>query len=659
MAISSNIVIFSLILLAFAGIPFLFLNSVSAGQRIGGFFTAFASVSGLLSVIHILLLRGSVSWELYWGLPYGPAKIAIDPLSALFLVPVFLIPCCSTIYGLWYRPAHKNSDRFFYLCLGVLASSMGFVILSRNAVLFLISWEIMALSCYFMLTVDDANKEVREAGLLYLVATHTGTLFLLAMFGIMYHETGSMGFPSAGTLSIAAPASAFLFITALLGFGAKAGLFPLHVWLPSAHANAPSHASAIMSGVILKIGIYGLVRVLSFFSAMPVWWGGLLLVAGAVSALAGVAFALGQHDIKRLLAYHSIENIGIITMGLGVAVIGVSTGNKTVALLGIGGALLHTLNHAIFKALLFYGAGAVIHISGSREIDQSGGVIRLLPHTGLFFLIGSVAICGLPPLNGFISEFLVYLALFREVIAGEGIAVALSAIAIPALALVGGLAVACFVKVFGVVFLGEPRKAIDGAHHHESWKMTLPMGILAALCIFIGIGSPFVMPLVEAASASWHPSFGSGVHLVAGIAPLLQLSIVNLLLLSIIALLAIWYRWMLKKRPPAVSDTWGCGYVAPTPRMQYTASSFAAPLVGLLTTLLRPRSKRPVVTGYFPKPAAFYSHIPEVVLDNLIMPMILKVEHLAAPLRKMQNGKLHLYMLYVFATLFALMVWAL
>ena len=338
----------------------------------------------------------------------------------------------------------------------------------------------MALAAYFLISTEDEKPEVNEAGTLYMITTHIGTLGLFVLFPLLNLCTGSWLFPAAGSLEASSPVAAALFLTALFGFGMKAGIMPFHIWLPSAHANAPSHVSAVMSGVILKIGIYGLVRTLSFFHGVPLWWGCLVLSLGVVSGVVGVAFAIGQHDLKRLLAYHSIENIGIIFMGIGVALIGHTTGSTAMMMLGMAGALLHVLNHATFKALLFLGAGSVIHASGTREIDLLGGVARRLPYTALLFGIGAVAICGLPPLNGFVSELLIYLGFFRG-IQGTGIAAAAVALAAPALAMVGGLAVACFVKVYGIIFLGVPRSEDHAGGHEAGWQMLLPMSLLAAV----------------------------------------------------------------------------------------------------------------------------------------------------------------------------------
>ena len=515
----------------------------------------------------------------------------------------------------------------------------------------------MALSSYFALTIEDLRKEVRDAGLLFLIATHIGTLVLFAHFSLLKGETSSFSFPGAGALDGATLPAVAIFLTALVGFGSKAGIMPFHIWLPSAHAAAPSHVSAVMSGVIIKTGIYGIIRITSFFHSPPAWWGMALLALGIISAVAGVLFAIGQHDLKRLLAYHSIENIGIITMGIGLALIGRSSGSLPLEILGMGGALLHVFNHAIFKGLLFLGAGSVIHAAGTREIDLMGGLAKRLPLTGLFFLTGAAAICGLPPLNGFVSEYLIYLGLFRGV-AGIGAAsasgVPLMALAAPALALVGGLALACFVKAYGIVFLGAPRQETSPQPHEAGRWMLVPMGLLAVLCVLVGVFPQGVVRLLEPAVAGWLPVSAQGITRVTMPAPLGWITVMGLLLALfgiIIALLA------LRRRAgdSATTVTWDCGYLRPTSRMQYTASSFAGMLVDLFGGLLRPIRHAPKISGPFPSPGHFSSHVPEAVLELVYLPALKRGNELLVPLRKLQHGQIPLYILYIFITVIVLL----
>ena len=430
---------------------------------------------------------------------------------------------------------------------------------------------------------------------------------------------------------------------------------PLHIWLPSAHANAPSHVSAIMSGIVLKIGIYGLLRTLSFFTGIPLWWGMVIIVLGMASGIVGVLFALGQHDLKRLLAYHSIENIGIITMGIGTALIGAATGSPILVLLGLAGALLHVLNHATFKALLFLGAGSVIHAVATREIDRMGGLLRPLPWTAVSFIIGAVAICGLPPLNGFVSEFLIYLGFFNGTISGSGVGAIGTALAAPALALIGGLAVACFVKVVGVVFLGSSRSPLPASIHEAGWTMRLPMMILAFVCLAIGVAPVAVAPLLESAVSDWLPRSTGSVSLAA-VAPLAWISILALALLAVTLCVLFWYRGRVKKATFTTTGTWGCGYLEPSSRMQYTASSFADMLVNLSAVILRPKRHMPHIIGPFPADHHFESHVPETVLERIYLPLFSRLYERFLPIRRLQQGHLNLYILYILITLVVLIV---
>ncbi len=643
---------------ALSGAPLLlrFMNP-AFGQRLATLAMVVSAAGGLVGAVMTLLCRHHVTYRLAWPFPFGPAECGVDPLTAFFALPILIVAACCSIYALDYWPATNNprTVRKLTFFFGLLVSSMLFVIMARSAGLFLLAWEIMALAAYFTITTDDHTPEVRDAGTLYLICTHTGTMALFALFALLKSLSGSFAFPGAGTLTAAAPLATVIFWVALFGFGFKAGLMPLHIWLPSAHANAPSHVSAIMSGVVLKIGIYGLLRTLSFFTGIPLWWGMVIIVLGMASGIVGVLFALGQHDLKRLLAYHSIENIGIITMGIGTALIGAATGSPILVLLGLAGALLHVLNHATFKALLFLGAGSVIHAVATREIDRMGGLLRPLPWTAVSFIIGAVAICGLPPLNGFVSEFLIYLGFFNGTISGSGVGAIGTALAAPALALIGGLAVACFVKVVGVVFLGSSRSPLPAPIHEATWTMRLPMMILAFVCLAIGVAPVAVAPLLESAVSDWLPRSTGSVSLAA-VAPLAWISILALALLAVTICVLFWYRGRVKKATFTTTGTWGCGYLEPSSRMQYTASSFADMLVNLSAVILRPKRHMPHIIGPFPADHHFESHVPETVLERIYLPLFSRLYERFLPIRRLQQGHLNLYILYILITLVALIV---
>ncbi|HJQ65484.1 MAG TPA: proton-conducting transporter membrane subunit, partial [Gemmatimonadales bacterium] len=435
--------------------------------------------------------------------PSGPWDFGIDLLSAAFLLVVLGPGLANGWYGLRALGTERG-HRPVAAALVLFAleiAALALVVTARAVVPFLIAWEVMAVLAYFLVTFEHERADVRRAGLVYLVATHTGTLALLALFALWAGAGGALTFDALAARAAALPAGGALVLwLALFGFGLKAGLVPLHFWLPEAHASAPSHVSALMSGVVIKMGIYGLFRVLTLLAAPPAWWGWLVLGLGVTSGVLGVLWALAQHDLKRLLAYHSVENIGIILMGLGAGALGITYQIPLVAVLGFAGAILHTLNHALFKSLLFLAAGATVHATGTRDLDRLGGLAPRMPLTWLAFLIGSVAIVGLPPLNGFVSEWVVFQALLGGVTSGAPIRLTL--IAVAGLALVGGLALACFAKVAGIVFLGRPRGDAPARAHEVAPGMLAPMFGLVAACALIGLLPGLAVPPALAVGGS-------------------------------------------------------------------------------------------------------------------------------------------------------------
>ena len=655
------LIITGLILTGFSGVPGLFLkNAAAVGQKLATAFACVGALCGLAGAFSTIAFNETEIFVINWSLPFGPCEIGIDPLAALFLLSVFLISGCGAVYANGYWPAAKHPATSRALCffIGILSASMALLIIARNSVFFLMAWEVMALSAYFAFTVESANAEVRKAGMLYLVCTHAGTMALFVMFILLRTMTGSFQFAATASLNPLAPGATVIFFAALFGFGMKAGIMPLHIWLPAAHANGPSHVSAMMSGVMLKMGIYGIIRILSLFYPVPVWWGAVILGLGIISGVTGIISAIGQNDIKRLLAYSSIENIGIITMGIGAALIGQSIGNQTLLLLGMGGALLHILNHSLFKSLLFLGSGALIHAAGTRDLNRMGGLARRMPRTAPLFLVGAMAICGLPPLNGFISEYLLYFGFFSSVKDGAAPIVLGMGLAVTALALIGALALACFVKVYGVAFLGVPRSAEAEQGHDAPWQMPAAMSLLALCCLAIGLLPQYATNLVQPAVYAVLPSLAAAGSGITTQAPLVWIGFIGTALIIIAALLAAGYYRRLKSVPPASATTWGCGYLQPSARIQYTSTSFAEMLVRLFRGTLQPRYALPKITGFLPASAGFSSRIPETVLDVVILPFLRGTGIVFSFFRRLQNGEQSLYVLYIFITLVLLLVWA-
>ena len=614
--------------------------------------TALNILSAALGIVGAALALRPVppaSAVLPWGVPGGLFAAGLDPLSALFLLPLFLVSGLAALFGEAYWPLreHPESAPRVRLFHGVMTGAMALVLVARNALLFLTAWEVMALAAFFLITTEAHEKRIREAGWLYLVATHTGTLLLFGLFALLKSVHGSFEIAKLPAGVAATGTGSALFLLALVGFGLKAGLMPFHIWLPSAHAASPSHVSALMSGVLIKMGIYGLLRVTMLFPDPPTYWGATVLAMGLVSAVLGVAFALGQHDLKRLLAYHSVENIGIIAMGLGLGLVGRSLSQPAWVLLGFGGALLHVVNHGLFKSLLFLAAGSVIHATGTREMDRLGGLLRRLPATGIAFLVGAVAICGLPPLNGFVSEWFVYLGLLSTLSAGGGEGWIWGAFAVPLLALVGALAVACFVKAFGSVFLGEARSDA-GATPHESGFVVAPMAILGALCVLIGLFPAAVAPVLERAVAVAAPEAARRLPRLADLASLRPLGLFALgLAVSTALVVFLLVRTTSRARR---APTWDCGYAAPTARMQYTASSFAGWTVGFFRWALLPRATGPVVSQLFPPASRYESHVPDTVLDRFLVPSLRLGAWLASWGRYLQRGLIQIYLVYILLT---------
>ncbi len=650
------IILTAIAVLGFSGLPACLLSSRSMmGQRLAVFLMFLGSVIGLGGIAGSLNSEICPAFSVPWFLPWGSFAITIDSISILFLVPVFIVPALGAMYGLkyWKQSEHTENGRELVFFYGLLAGSMALVVIARDAVLFLIAWEIMAIAAYFAATAEDDNPDVCRAGWVYLIATHVGTLCLIAMFALWRYATNS--FALTPEFQMPAELAGAIFVLSLIGFGFKAGIMPLHIWLPGAHANAPSHVSAVMSGVMIKMGVYGIIRISALLPVTTGWWGGAVLIAGVVTGVLGIAFAIGQNDIKRMLAYSSIENIGIIMIGLGLALIGRAQNQPIWIILGLGGALLHVWNHGLFKSLLFLNAGAIIHATHTRNIDQMGGLAKRMPQTMVLFVIGSLAICALPPLNGFASEWLIYCGLFHTLGLDGQSGFPVAAMAAVPLAMIGTLAVACFVKMFSVIFLGTGRCESLNRACDPSVSMTVPMVILAGGCCCIGFFPTITARLLDNAINMWASLPMQPISITTS-AKLGWITVMGVVVMVLVGVTGLALKKLLRTKVLRRTGTWDCGYALPTARIQYTGSSFGQTIVNLFAFALWPKTDRPVIRSLFPEETHFKSVVPDTVLDRLILPLFRIAGKYLPRLRILQQGQTHLYVLYILIVVIILLI---
>lgn len=614
-------------------------------------------VLGLIAAISVLVSPISLGYRLNFRMPLGEFYIGIDPLSAFFLLTITILVFLAGIYGYGYLKDYKKKNlSVHFAAYQVALISLILIVTAKNAVLFLAAWEMIALASYFLIIFYDERESVKKAGYLYLIATHTGTFCLWIMFLLMAQHTGSMNFDQMVT-PFSLPLAGFLFILGILGFGVKAGFIPLHIWLPHAHPEAPTHISAVLSGVMIKTGIYGLMRMIMIIKNFPEWAAAALILIGVISGVGGVLYALGQHEIKKLLAYHSIENIGIITLGMGIGLWGQIYHLESVAFIGYAGALLHVFNHAIFKGLLFLSAGSVIRSTQTGEIDQLGGLIKSLPWTGYLFLIGSLSICGLPLFNGFVSEWLVYQALFKGMFSFKANALLFSGLAVISLALIGALAAACFAKAYGAIFLGNSRSVKVIHTQEDSLFIRIPMLVLGIICLWVGLFPRVMVSFALEAASTISNAQSSLIVKESVIVFLLMAVLVLFILIAIIAILVILKRNAMKSLPIESAQTWGCGYSKPSARMQYTASSFAQPILLIFNKVLGYGVKGNKPKGYFPKEGEITSHVTDASEDFIFQPILQFIRFLSARLKIIQCGYTQLYLLYIFIFLLFLLIW--
>lgn len=605
-------------------------------------------ISGFFSIKS--LLGNSYHEQINMGVVLGNVDLVIDPLSAWFILLMNFTVITSVVYATGYLRHAPSSTRMLnmhWISILINQFSLTLVFAFQNTLAFLLAWELMAVSAFVLVVFDHQKMETIRAGVNFLIQAHISALLLTVPFIWIWSQTGNISFSGLSTFfaeSEIGPAM-LVFILFFFGFGIKAGFIPLHTWLPYAHPAAPAHISGSMSGVMIKTGIYGILRIMLLSNNHWLAMGLVVLAAGMVSSVYGVMQAIVQHNLKRLLAYHSIENIGIIGIGIGLGAVGTGTDNQLLAWAGFSGGMLHVLNHSLFKSLLFYGAGVVYQVRHTLQIDKLGGLMKTIPATGALFLIASMAISGLPPFNGFISEFLIYYGLFGSLNNHSFAFTALFILAIIALVLTGGLAVFCFAKAFGIVFLGSPRA-------NNVAKPMLPAksqtgAMVAAVIPIVAIGlMPQQVTLVLRRVTTMFVASPVSPDFFKMVDVMQNISFASLALF-VIAILLWFFRLKLQKKESIENrETWGCGWQNSEYKMQYTASSFAHSYRKLIEPLLLIKRYRPAGDSLLPKPAGFSTHLADRLEISLVNTPVRKIKAILGRFNFLQNGSIQFYILY-------------
>ena len=657
------------------------LSAVVLNQRhracIGVAFGAAAIFSALGIIIAVeVLVSGPLALSLPISSMIGQLSfgfdIVIDQLSAFFLMVIRTLALPVSIYSFGYvreYEGHYGLGRFGLL-FNLFLFSMVLVVTAGNIIVFLIAWELMSVSSYFLVTYESRDTEKASAGLLYLVMTHLGSALIMLALLLLAFQAGSFEFSAMKGIGplMGADVRNIAFILLLLGFGTKAGIVPLHAWLPKAHPAAPSNVSALMSGVMIKTAIYMLIR--TYFDFLGIngpgdaWLGLLFLLIASVSALIGVLYALVEKDIKRILAFSSVENVGIILIALGAALLFKAYGLNDLAALALIATLLHVFFHSLFKGLLFLGAGAILHATGTRNLERLGGLSRRMKVTSVLFFIGVLSIVAIPPFNGFVSEWLIFQSLLLSFSLNDVLVNLLVATALGMLALTGALAATCFVRFYGMAFLALPRSKEAAEAREVPKSMLLGMGVLAALCLLTGILSTFIIPVVDSVTA---PFVGTSIagKLANGLVletPVSSFSSMSPILISVVLLVALPALYLIAtryggKRSVRTGDTWDCG----TPlneRNEYTPTGFAQPLKRVFNSFYRARTSTSVKQESDPylRRLSFETSIPEAFEDYLYRPIAKIVTGLARKGGVIQTGSIQAYLAYIFATLVLLLL---
>ncbi|MFA5858074.1 MAG: proton-conducting transporter membrane subunit [Elusimicrobiota bacterium] len=597
----------------------------------------------------------------------------IDPLSLFFVITILLISILSAIYSIGYLKDSYSANKITlnWVLLTLFTASMLFVVTTGNALLFLFAWEIMSLTSYFLVVFDNEEDKAVKAGIIYIVMAHIGTAFITVAFLLMYKHAGTFDFEALKTACRTMPGTTknLVFILLFLGFGTKAGIVPLHIWLPYAHPQAPSHISSIMSGVMIKTAIYGMIRFIIYILGInSAWWGQVVLVIASISCIAGVMYALMEHDLKKLLAYCSVENIGIILLGIGAAMVFISINQPILAVLSMTAGLYHLINHAIFKSLLFLCAGSVYKATtGIRNMEDLGGLIKTMPLTALSFLFGAMAISALPPLNGFISEWLTLQSLFFGALNGNGYYRIFFSVTAAVLALTSGLAAACFVKAFGITFLAMPRSDAARNAKDPSPVMTSVTIIMSFLTILFGLASVPVIRWLSGVSSNITGININGTTFAlnnftictdATSRVYMSSTILALTLVVAIGIIAVIVFRKTMNNKIVETRTWGCGYYNLDARTEYTATAFSTPFKIAFSFLLLPHSKtvKTRIAPYYIKSFKYETTTASVFKQYIYDIAINIIYTLAMRVRKIQPGSIQIYLGYIFITIILLII---
>ncbi len=591
----------------------------------------------------------------------------MNAMAGFFVLLIGTVGLVALIYGLGYVKEYDGRKSVALLVAGVLLfiATMIAVVIAGNVFTFLVAWECMSIISFLLVVYEHEQREVQNAGFIYVVMTHIGTAFLTIAFLITAHYAGSFSFEQMSAIHMPLGMKTLVFLFAFIGFGTKAGLVPLHIWLPRAHPVAPSHVSALMSGVMIKMALYGfLLVVFQFLSNDPLWWGGLVAFVGAISALLGIVHALGQRDQKRMLAFSSIENMGIIFIGLGISLMLHALHQPMFAAFALLAALVHAFNHALFKSLLFLSAGAVLAETHTKNMDRLGGLIFRMPWTALFTLFGALSIAAMPPFNGFIGEWLLFQSAFGLAVSAHNSWITFFAVLLIAtLTMTGALVAMAFVRSFGMTFLALPRSEDAKKAHEVHLSMRIAMAVLAALCLVTGVFSSRWIDLLKHSVSTFTTTPIPAHAMDAGFARFspshVTLSIPAVLLTAAVATLLLWFvmRFMWKQTSMVRRDTWTCGGVL-VPRMTYTASGYSRPIRIAFQKIIQPSRSLNLTQGsfYYPSHYVYQSSVRPWAEAFLYQPVLRFVLYLAQLVRRIQNGQVQSYLAYLFITLIVVLL---